>query len=145
MGRGQLQVVALFRVGHAATGQKGAPHEGLHGALLLQHAEIDVLAQGPVQLQAEGLKDPGQFFPVPDEEAALPGPILRRELIEIQIESPAKQPGQPPGRVRAGGDDADLPGGEGVAVQQHPVGLRQGEGFFIRAALAQFRLGVGGK
>ena len=124
---GQLQMIALFGVCHAAAGEERAPQERSAAAVVLQYAEVDVQRQclpGLVAeladnaLQLAGIRDlKNQFFPTL---------LLFRQAVKAQVKRLVKQFRQPLGKLRIFRDDADLPCIERVAVQQHAVGFRSG-------------------
>ena len=97
---GKLKMKALLRIGHAAPGEEGPAHESLRRTLLLEHAEVDVVGERPIEFGAEGLKDRAQLVPVGDGEA----------LFAAGLGSAASTPGegaveqlrQAPGKVGAG-------------------------------------------
>ena len=60
-------------------------------------------------------------------------------------ESPLQQDGQTPGKTGALCDDPDLPGGEGVAKEQRPVGLRPGTAGVFKSPAAELLLCLAGK
>ena len=126
MGRHQLQVVALGRVGHRAPRQKGPPQKGGAVMVLLQHGKVDVVGQTRRQVGAVGLPDGRQLPRVRNEKDPLPG--LRRfgRPVEVHLECLAEEDGQALGKDRGAGDDFDLGGGEAVAEQEDAVGLRPG-------------------
>ena len=134
VGGGQLQVVPLSRVGHRPPGQKGPPQEGGPAAVLLQHGEVDVQGQGrPVR--AVGLMDGLQLAGVLDGEDVLSLPL--GQAVEGEPEGFFEQDGQPLGKGLVLGDDAHLVPAEGVAVEQHPVGLRLGAALLVHLQAAQ--------
>ena len=71
---------------------------------------------------AQLVDDAVQLAPVGDAEDQLP-PLLLRQTVEFQTEGPLEQPGQPGGKVGALGNEPHLRGAEGIAVEQHAVGL----------------------
>ena len=73
VGGGQLQVIALRRVGDAASRQEGAPDKGGAAAVLLDHAEVDVMGEGGVNIRAENVKNQEELVPVGDGKALLAG------------------------------------------------------------------------
>ena len=141
--RRQLEMVALFRVGDAAAREEGPADEGRAVALLLDHAEVDVVRERRRPIRAEGLEDALELVLLADEEAALSLRVLGRLHVEAQREGAAEQPRQARGEGLARGDDADLRGREGVAVQQHAVALGDGAAFVVDLRAAELRLRVG--
>ena len=71
---------------------------------------------------AQLVDDAVQLAPVGDAEDQLP-PLLLRQTVEFQAEGPLEQSGQPGGKVSALGNEPHLCGAEGIAVEQHAVGL----------------------
>ena len=51
------------------------------------------------------------------------GRFIRRNPVKLHTERPLEQPGQPGGKVGALGNEPHLRGAEGIAVEQHAVGL----------------------
>ena len=121
----QLQMIALFRVGDTAPRQKGPPQEGRPAALVLQQPEVHMEHQILPGIVAQLVDDAVQLAPVGDAEDQLP-PLLLRQTVEFQTEGPLEQPGQPGGKVSALGNDPHLCGAEGIAVEQHTIGLSSG-------------------
>ena len=116
VGGRELQMQALVRVGDAAAGQKSAADKGLHAALVLQHAEIDVVRERGVRVGAEDVEDPGELCAVEDHEALFPGLALLRETVEVQREGPAEELRQTRGKSVARGNDARFACGKAAAV-----------------------------
>ena len=141
--RGELEVVAFFRIGYAPAREEGPAQEGHAVALLLDHAEVDVVGERRARLRAEGLEDLFDLVPVADDKAALARCALVRQHVEGDGKGAAEQPRQARGEGVGGRDDADLPGREGVAVEQHAVALGDGAALFIYFRAAELRFGVG--
>jgi hypothetical protein len=57
VGRGQLQMVALFRIGDRAAGQKGTADKGLAAAILFQQAVVDMKRHRVLGAVAHCLED----------------------------------------------------------------------------------------
>lgn len=74
---------------------------------------------------AQLIDDAVQLAPVGDAEDQLP-PLLLRQTVEFQTEGPLEQPRQPGGKVGALGNEPHLCGAEGIAVEQHTIGLSSG-------------------
>ena len=142
VGGGQLQMIALLRVGDAPPRQEGAPDESGPAAVLLNHAEVDMVGEGGVNIRAEGVKNQGELLPIGNGKALLTGAGFG-QLVKAEAEGLPEQPGQPLGKVAAGGDDADLLGGKGVAIEQHAVALRQSAALLLRPGRAQLPFGIG--
>ena len=96
----QLQMKALFRIRHTAAGEKSPLDEGLRTAGLLEHAEVDVVRDGPACVAPEAFKNPGDLIRVADAEASFALRILRRELIEGHAESFFEETGKAFGKGR---------------------------------------------
>ena len=134
MGGGQLQVVALPGVGDRPSRQEGPPEEGGAAAALLQHGEVDVEGQGP-GVCAEGLVQRRQLIRVGDLEDLLAASL--GQAVKGEPECLFKQQGQPLGKGSVFGHDPGLGGVEGVAVKQHPIGLRLGAALPAQGSPAQ--------
>ena len=119
-------MIPLSRVGDGAPGQKGPPEEGRPAALLLQHAEVDVQRRGPV-VPPQQLLHSGELAGVLHGEDVLALPV--GQAVKGEAKGPAQQLGQALGKGVALGDDPDLSGGEGIAVEQHPIALGLGAAF----------------
>ena len=85
-------MIALFRVGDAAPRQEGAPDKGGPAAILLDHAEVDVMGEGGVNIRAENVKNQGELVPVGDGKALLAGTGLGQQ-VKAEAEGLAEQPG----------------------------------------------------
>ena len=107
MGGGQLQMVALGRVGHRAARQKGPPKKGQAAVLLLQHGKVNVMGQGARRLMAERRPEGGQLVRLCDGENPLGRPLLRR-AVKGELKGPVEQGGQPGGKGVGLGADAHL-------------------------------------
>ena len=120
-------MVALLGVRDAAPGKKGSPQERRPVAGLLHHTEIDVEHQILLGIKPQQIDDMVQLFLICDLEDPLALLLLRLRLaVELQVEGPAEQFGEPGGKMGVLRDDADLRGTEGIAKQQNSVGLRPG-------------------
>ena len=143
VGGGQLQVVALERVGHRTARQKRPPQEGLAAVGLLQHAEVDVVgrargvegAQVPQQRQLVGIGDGEDLL----------GAVRVPLLVEGQAEGLVKQGGEPVAKGLGLGDDLHFLGGKAVAVEQHAAGLRLGAALAGELRPAELGLDFTGK
>ena len=142
VGGGQLQVISLLRVRDAAPGQKGPPHKGGAAALILQQAEVHMQHQTGVI--AQQINDAAELLlPGNAEDELVPGAI--GQAVEFQGKCPLEQPGQPAGKLRVLRNNAHLRRGEGVAEQQHPIGLRPGAALPRHRLAAQFAFDFIGK
>ena len=140
--RHQLQMAALAGVGDAAPGEKGAPEKGRLAAVLLQHAEVDMVDQRAVRVIAEGGKHAFDALRVRQREG---GFRAAAAALEFKAEGPLHQPRQALGKGGGSGDDADLPRGKLIAEQKHAVGLRHRAAVAVQRHAAELCLGVGGK
>jgi len=139
-------MITLFRVGDAAAGEKRSPQEGCAAAVLLQYAKIDVHSQRLPGFVAELADDALQLGRVGDlEDQLFPSLLLLRQTIKAQVKGPVKQLRQPPRKLRILRDDANLPGIEGIAVEQDPVCLRPGTADPLHRDPAQFTFHLIGK
>ena len=127
-------MVALLGVGDRAPRQERPPEEGHAAAGLLQDSEVDVQGHS-LPLRAVGLADNLQLFRVLNGENMLALPL--GEAVKGDFKGLFEQQGQPLGKGVVFGDDPHLPAGKGVAVQQHPVGLRLGAAFAVQLPPAQ--------
>ena len=93
------------------------------GSTVLDNA---VVGEGAVNFRAEGGENLPELFAVRDGKAPLAGGVFRRERIEGEGKGAFEKLWQPRGKMGARGDDADLPRGEAVAVEQHAVALGHG-------------------
>ena len=134
MGGGQLQVVPLFRVGHRAPRQEGPTEEGHAAAGLLQDSKVDVQGHS-LSLRSVGLADGLQLLRVLNGENMLSLPLGK--AVKGDFKGLFEQQGQSLGKGVVFGDDPHLPAGKGVAVQQHPVGLRLGAALAVQLPPAQ--------
>ena len=107
MGGGQLQMVALGRVGHRAARQKGPPKKGQAAVLLLQHGKVNMMGQSARRLMAERRPEGGQLVRLCDGENPLGRPLLRR-AVKGELKGPVEQGGQPGGKGVGLGADAHL-------------------------------------
>ena len=143
MGGGKLQVVALLGIGDAAACEEGAPYEGRTAALVLQHAEVDMVGEGAADLRAEGVEDQRKLFGVGDGKALLAACPFGRELVEADGKGAFEKLRQALGKVGACGDDAHFPCVKAVAVQQHAVALGHGGVAALQTVPAELALGIG--
>ncbi len=127
-------MVALLGVADRAPRQKGPPEEGGTAAVLLQHGEVHMEGHRS-RVQPEAAPDRLQLVRAAEGEDTLPLPL--RQPVEVQPEGFFEQGGQTLGEGAALGDNAGLPPVEGVAVQQHPVGLRLGTAPSVQPGAAQ--------
>ena len=78
-------------------------------------------------IKPQQIDDMVQLFLIRDLEDPLALLLLLLRLaVELQVEGPAEQLGEPGGKMGVLRDDADLRGTEGIAEQQNSVGLRPG-------------------
>ena len=146
VGGGQLQMIALFRVGDTAARQERAPQEGRAAAVVLQQGEVHMQHQRLAGIVAQRVQNAPQLLRLGDLENQLAaGQVVRRQPVELHIERPLEQPGQAGGKLRILGDDPHLLHGEGVAVQQRAVALGPCAAQPLHRAPAQLRLGLIGK
>ena len=134
MGGGQLQVVPLFRVGDRPSRQKSPTEEGHAAAGLLQDSKVDVQGHG-LSLRTVGLADGLQLLRVLNGKNMLSIPLWK--AVKGDSKGLFEQQGQSLGKGVVFGDDPHLPAGKGVAVQQHPVGLRLGAALAVQLPPAQ--------
>ena len=121
----QLQMVALAGLCYTPPRQKGAPKESRPAALFFQQAEIDVQHRTLPGIKAESVDHLMDLFRVGELENVFPIP-LSRQPVKPQAEGPVQQDRKPVGEAPALCNDTYLPGGEGVAIEQHAVGFRPG-------------------
>ena len=99
MGGRQFQVIALQRVGDAASGEENAPQERGPAALLLQHGEVDMQHQVLPWVVAQQIRDVIQLLPLRDLEHHLARLVRLRLAVEPQAKGAVEQLGQPCGKV----------------------------------------------
>ena len=142
---GELEMKTLFGIGHAASGQKGTFDKGFTAAGIFENAEIDVMGDGAAGVAAEALENVGDFFGIEDAEAALAQGVLRRELVKAEGKGFFEQPRKALGKGRGGGNNPNLGGAEGVAVEQDAVAFGECQTALVKAAVTELCLGFGGK
>ena len=116
-------MVSLLGIDDAASGEKRAAQEARAAAVVLEHAEIDMV--GKIVLLPEGGADGKKLFRIGDKKGPLPSRPFRRHTVEAQAERSAEQTGQPLREPFSRRDHADLAPVEGMAVEQHSVSLGQ--------------------
>ena len=143
VGGGQLQMVALGRIGHRPARQKGPPEEGAAAVLLFQDGEVDVMGQALGRVVPEGVPQRGELVPVLKGKNVLPRPVQPFGLpVKAYFERLFEQGGQTAGKFLRLGDNAGTPPGKLAAEEEHPIGLRLGAAPVGQSTPAQLRLGL---
>ena len=102
--------------------------------------------QGLLGLIAKLADDPLQLLRVGDlENEFFPALLLPGQPVKAEAKGPVKQLGQALCKLGIFGDNSDLPGVKGVAVEQNAVGLRPGAANTLHRYPAQFTFHLIGK
>ena len=126
----------------APAGEERAFHKGLRTAGIFQNPEIDVVREGAAGVCAETLKNPDQLVAFVDAEAAFSQCVFRRKLIKTQRERLPEKPGKPLRKRCGSGNNPNLGGAEGVAVEKNAVAFGDCETALFDPAAAELRFGV---